>query len=153
VSGRGGRPDNIGDVADHYALVFEFAKGAVTFASRQYNGFGSPFLCDNRFVGNKGVFTSKFGGRVMIRAGEGRFWAGGETKDLYRAGSVNNVESFRAAIAAKNPNGNITVEGAVETALMTLFGEYAGKAGRSVSWDEFIRDAKSVTPELSGLRV
>lgn len=150
--GRGGRPDNVGDVSDHFALVFEFGKGAVTFASRQYSAWGSPFLCDNRFVGNKGLFTSKFGGRVMIRGGADNFWGGGESKNLYRSGSVNNVETFRAAIDAKNPQGNPTIEGAVETALLTLFGEFAAKAGHGVTWDEFIAGSRPVTPDLSGLK-
>lgn len=150
--GRGGRPDNAGDVSDHFALVFEFAKGAVTFASRQYSAWGSPFLCDNRFVGSKGAFQSKFGGRVMIRGGKENFWSGGESKSLYRSGSVNNVESFRAAIAAKDPKGNPTIEGAVETALLTLFGEFAAKAGHGVTWDEFIASARPLVPDLSGLK-
>lgn len=152
ICGRGGRPDNVGDVSDHYALLFEFGKGAVTFASRQYAAWGSPFLCENRFVGSKGAFAGKFGGRVMIRGGKENFWAGGESKNLYRSGSVNNVESFRAAIAAKDPQGNPTIEGAVETTLLTLFGEHAAKAGHGVTWDEFIRDAVKVAPDLAGLQ-
>lgn len=150
--GRGGRPDNVGDVSDHYALVMEFEKGAITFASRQYSAWGSPGFNDNRFMGTKGAFTSKFGGRVMIRGNKDVFWAGGESKSLYRSGSVNNVESFRAAIAAKNPDGNPTIEGAVETTLLTLFGEHAAKAGHGVTWEEFIRDAKAAKPDLAGLR-
>ncbi len=152
ISGRGARPDDIGDVADHYALLFEFKSGAVTFASRQYTAWGSPFLCDNRFVGTKGMFVSKFGGRVMIRGNKDAYWAGGESKDLYRSGSVKNVESFRQAIAAGQPAGNPTIEGAVETTLLTLFGEHASKAGHSVTWDEFIRDAVKATPDLTGLK-
>jgi predicted dehydrogenase len=150
--GRGGRPDTVGDVSDHYALLFEFTQGAVTFASRQYTAWGSPFLCENRFVGTQGAFQSKFGGRVMIRGGKENFWSGGESKNLYRSGSVNNVETFRAAIAEKNPRGNPTLEGAVETTLLTLFGEYAAKAGRSVTWEEFIASAKPVQPHLEGLK-
>jgi hypothetical protein len=88
----------------------------------------------------------------MIRANKENFWSGGESKDLYRSGSVTNVETFRTAIANGKPEGNPTIEGAVETALFTLFGEYAGKAGKAVTWDEFIRDAKPATPDLSGLK-
>ncbi len=152
LCGRGGRPDNIGDVSDHYALVFQFAKGAVTFSSRQYSAWGSLGRNDNRFMGSKGAFTSKFGGRVMIRGGKDSFWAGGESKDLYRSGTVHNVAGFLDAIVSKNPNGNPTIQSAVESTLLTLFGEHAGKAGRSVTWDEFIRDAKSFTADLSGLK-
>ncbi|MCB1209688.1 MAG: Gfo/Idh/MocA family oxidoreductase [Verrucomicrobiales bacterium] len=152
ICGRGGRPDDVGDVSDHYALLFEFEKGAITFASRQYTAWGSPFLCDNRFVGNKAMFTSKFGGRVMIRGNKEAYWPGGESKNLYRSGSVNNVEAFRASIDTKNPAGNTTIEGAVETALLTLFGEHAAKAGHTVTWEDFIRDAMTVRPDLSGLK-
>ena len=88
----------------------------------------------------------------MIRGGKENFWGGGETKNLYRAGSVNNVESFLAAIAAKDPQGNPTIDGAVETTLLTLFGEHAAKAGHPVSWDEFVRDSKAVKPNLNGLK-
>lgn len=152
ICGRGARPDNVGDVSDHYAVVFEFQKGAVTFASRQFSAWGSPFLCDNRFVGTKGVFTSKFGGRVMIRGNKEVFWPGGESKQLYRSGSVNNVETFRSAITSGNPDGNPTIEGAVETTLLTLFGEHAAKADGAVTWEEFVRDAKAVKPNLGGLQ-
>ena len=152
ICGRGARPDDVGDVSDHYALLFEFEKGAITFASRQYTAWGSPFMCDNRFVGNKAMFTSKFGGRVMVRGNKDAYWPGGESKELYRSGSVNNVEAFRSAIAAKDPAGNPTIEGAVETALFTLFGEHAAKAGHAVTWEEFIRDAKAVHPDLDGLK-
>ena len=107
---------------------------------------------ENRFVGTKGAFQSKFGGRVMIRGGKENFWSGGESKNLYRSGSVTNAETFRAAIAAKNPNGNPTIEGAVETTLLTLFGEHAAKAGHAVTWDEFIANAKPVKPNLEGLQ-
>lgn len=153
ICGRGARPDDTGDVSDHFALLFEFKKGAVTFASRQYTAWGSPFLCDNRFVGTKGVFTSRFGGRVMIRGNKEAYWPGGESKDLYRSGSVTNVETFRAAIASGKPEGNPTIEGAVETTLLTLFGEFAAKAGQGVTWDEFIRGSVAVKPDLAGLKV
>ncbi len=151
--GRGGRPDTVGDVSDHYALLFEYKTGAITFASRQYTAWGSPFLCDNRFVGTKGAFLSKFGGKVQIRGSQGAFWPGGESKDLYRSGSVKNVESFRKAVVAGQPAGNLTVDAAVETTLFTLFGEHAGKAaGKPVTWEEFIRDAVKVKPDLAGLK-
>ena len=152
ICGRGARPDDVGDVSDHYALLFEYKTGAITFASRQYTAWGAPFLCDNRFVGNKAMFLSKFGGRVMIRGNKDAYWPGGESKNLYRSGSVNNVETFRQSIASGDPMGNPTVEGAVETALFTLLGEYAAKADHSVTWEEFIRDAKPVKPDLTGLK-
>ncbi|WP_050027625.1 Gfo/Idh/MocA family oxidoreductase [Verrucomicrobium sp. BvORR034] len=150
--GRAARPDDIGDVADHFSLLFEFAKGSVSFASRQFNGWGSPFMCGNRFVGNKGIFTSEFAGRVMIRGGKEAYWPGGVATNLYRTGSEKNVEQLRAAIAAKDPKGNPTIEGAVESALLTLFGEYAAKTPGGATWDQFIANAKPATPDLAGLK-
>ncbi len=150
--GRGGRPDSTGDVADHYTVLFEFEKGAITFASRQFTGWGSPFTCANRFVGSKGIFTTEFAGRVMIRGNKGAYWPGGEAKNLYRTGSEKNVEAFRAAIAARDPQGNPTVGNAVESALLTLFGEFAAKTPGGATWDEFMKNSKPVPPDLSGLK-
>ncbi|QIF02713.1 Gfo/Idh/MocA family oxidoreductase [Roseimicrobium sp. ORNL1] len=150
--GRGARPDNIGDASDHFSLLFEFEKGAVTFSSRQFNGWGSPFACGNRFVGNKGIFTSEFGGRVMIRGDKESFWRGGDTKNLYRTGTEKNIETFRVAITSKNPNGNPTVEGAVESTLLTLFGEFAAKTPGGATWEEFMSKSQSANPDLSGLK-
>ncbi len=151
-SGRGGRPDDVGDVADHYSLLFEFPQGSVSFSSRQFSGWGSPFQCSNRFVGSAGIFTSEFGGRVMIRGGKEAFWRGGETKNLYRTGSEKNVSDFHTAIAEKKPDGNKTIEGAVETVLLTLFGEYASKTPGGATWEQFIAAAKTAAPDLKGLK-
>ncbi len=152
ISGRAARPDAVGDVADHFSLLFEFAKGAVSFGSRQYNAWGSQFQCESRFVGTKGVFTCKFGGRVMIRGNKENTWPGGESKDLYKSGSVKNLEAFRKAILAGDPQGNATIDPSVETVLLTLFGEYAAKAPKTVTWEEFIANAKPAQPDLNGLK-
>lgn len=141
-----------GDTADHYAVNFEFKQGSMNFTSRQYTVGGMQFVCSNKFYGSKGVFMTDFGGRVMIRAGKEGYWAGGITKDLYRQGSVNNVRQFREQVTARAPEGNATVEPAIQTVLLTLLGQMAAEEKRTVTFDELIKAAKVVAPDLSGLR-
>jgi len=141
-----------GDTADHYSLNFEFKGGSMNFMSRQYTVGGMQFTCANKFYGSKGVFMTDFGGRVMIRAGKEGYWAGGVTKDLYREGSVNNVRQFHGQVTSGKPEGNATVEPAIQTVLLTLLGQMAAEEKRTVTFDELIKAAKAVAPDLSGLK-
>lgn len=152
ISGRSARGDKIGDTADHYAVQFRFRTGAVNFASRQFNGWGLPFRCENRFIGTKGALLAAFGGLVMIRGGKENYWAGGTTKDLYRTGTVANLETFRRAIITGKPEGNKNIESAAQTTLLTLIGQMAADQKRTVSFDEFINTAGEVKADLSGLK-
>ncbi len=141
-----------GDTADHYSLNFEFKGGSMNFMSRQYTVGGMQFTCANKFYGSKGVFMTEFGGRVMIRAGKESYWAGGVTKDLYREGSVNNVRRFREQVLAGAPDGNVTVEPAIQTVLLTLLGQMAAEEKRTVTFADLLKASKVVAPDLSGLK-
>ncbi len=141
-----------GDTADHYAVNFEFQQGSMNFTSRQYTVGGMQFVCSNKFYGSKGVFMTDFGGRVMIRAGKESYWAGGITKDLYRQGSANNARLFHQQATSRKPDGNATVEPAIQTVLLTLLGQMAAEEKRTVTFDELIKAAKVVSPDLSGLK-
>ena len=141
-----------GDTADHYAVNFEFKTGSMNFTSRQYTVGGMQFTCSNKFYGSKGVFMTDFGGRVMIRAGKEGYWAGGVTKDLYRQGSANNARQFYEQVATHKPEGNPTVEPAIQTVLLTLLGQMAAEERRTVTFEELLKAAKPVTPDLSGLK-
>jgi predicted dehydrogenase len=141
-----------GDTADHYSVNFEFKGGSMNFMSRQYTVGGMQFTCANKFYGSKGVFMTDFGGRVMIRAGKEGYWAGGVTTDLYRQGSVHNVRKFYEQATTGKPEGNATVEPAIQTVLLTLLGQMAAEEKRTVMFDELVKAAKVVAPDLSGLK-
>ena len=74
------------------------------------------------------------------------------TKDLYRQGSANNVRHFCEQVATRKPEGNPTVEPAIQTVLLTLLGQMAAEERRTVTFDELLKTAKAVTPDLSGLK-
>ncbi|MDB6075421.1 MAG: gfo/Idh/MocA family oxidoreductase [Verrucomicrobiaceae bacterium] len=141
-----------GDTADHYAVNFQFQQGSMNFTSRQYTVGGMQFVCSNKFYGSKGVFMTDFGGRVMIRAGKEGYWPGGITKDLYHQGSVNNARLFHQQATSRKPEGNATVEPAIQTVLLTLLGQMAAEEKRTVTFEELIKAAKVVSPDLSGLK-
>ena len=154
ATGRSGRRvrTGTGDTADHYSVLFDFPTGSVNFLSRQYTAWGAPFMCNNRFFGTKGMLSTAFGGKVMIRGSKDNYWAGGESKQLYKSGSVENVKTFREQILAGKPDGNKTIPAAVQTTLLTLLGKMAADEKRTVTWADFLANSKPVTPDLKGLK-
>jgi predicted dehydrogenase len=142
---------NVGDTADHYSILFEFpGGGAVNFHSRQYSAWGVPFTCANRHYGTKGALFTEFGGRVMIRGGSENAWGGGVSKDLYKSGSVANVKTFYEAMLAGKSETS-TVQPSADTNLTTIFGRFAAEKGRTVTWDDMLKESVGYKPDLAGL--
>jgi predicted dehydrogenase len=143
---------DIGDCRDTFSVVFQYPDDvAVTFNSRQFDGHGSAdgILC--RVFGEKGVLETAYGGNVMIRGGEGVFYRGGETKQIYAEGAAANVAAFHAAVLTGDV-ANATVAPSVQSNLVTILGRTAADTGRAVTWDEVAKDTAAVDPRLQGLK-
>lgn len=143
---------DIGDCRDTFSVIFQYPDDvAVTFNSRQFEGHGTAegILC--RVFGEKGVLETAYGGNVMIRGGEGVFYRGGETKQIYAEGAAANVAAFHAAILAGDVS-NVTVAPSVQSNLITILGRTAADTGRVVTWDEVVKDTKRLDGRLGGLR-
>jgi len=143
---------DIGDCRDNFSVIFQYPDDvAVTFNSRQFDGHGTAegILC--RVFGEKGVLETAYGGNVMIRGGEGVFYRGGETKQIYAEGAAANVAAFHAAILAGDVS-NVTVAPSVQSNLITILGRTAADTGRVVTWDEVVKDTKRLDGRLGGLR-
>ncbi len=143
---------DIGDCRDTFSIIFQYPDNvAVTFNSRQFDGHGTAegILC--RVFGEKGVLETAYGGNVMIRGGEGVFYRGGETKQIYAEGAAANVTAFHAAILAGDV-ANTTVASSVQSNLITILGRTAADSGRVVTWDEVVRNTERLDGRLGGLR-
>jgi len=143
---------DIGDCRDTFSVIFQYPDDvAVTFNSRQFDGHGTAegILC--RVFGEKGVLETAYGGNVMIRGGEGVFYRGGETKQIYAEGAAANVAAFHAAILAGDVS-NTTVAPSVQSNLITILGRTAADTGRVVTWDEIVKDTARLDGRLGGLK-
>lgn len=152
-TGTGGRRVRIdvGDAWDHYALVYEYPNQVgITFSSRQFNAHGEPGGIINRMFGTKGVYSSKYGGQVMVRGSGDTFYRGGMTTAIYKDGAVSNIKAFHEQIMKKDAS-NVTVEPSVTSNLVAIMGRIAAQEKRTVAWTELVASKKKLKAELSGL--
>jgi myo-inositol 2-dehydrogenase/D-chiro-inositol 1-dehydrogenase len=153
-TGTGGRRVRIdvGDAWDHFALAYEYPNHVgVTFSSRQFAGHGDPGGIINRVFGTKGVFSSKYGGPVMIRGAGDAFYRGGGTERIYREGVEVNIRSFHDLVQKKDA-ANVTLEPSVTSNLVAIMGRMAAYEGRTVTWSELVAIKRKMQPDLSGLQ-
>jgi len=67
TGGRKVRPD-VGNCWDHFTCLFQYPNNvAITFSSRQFNGWGSPGGIKNRMFGSKGVLETEYVGTAINR--------------------------------------------------------------------------------------
>ena len=152
-TGTGGRRVRIdvGDAWDHYALVYEYPNQVgVTFSSRQFNAHGEPGGIINRMFGTKGVYSSKYGGQVMIRGAAESFYRGGMTSAIYKEGAVANIKAFHEQVSTKDA-ANPTVAPSVTSNLVAILGRTAAQEKRTITWTELIASKKRLKADLSGL--
>jgi predicted dehydrogenase len=152
-TGTGGRRVRIdvGDAWDHYALLYEYPNQVgITFSSRQFNAHGEPGGIINRMFGTKGVYSSKYGGQVMIRAAAENFYRGGMTTAIYKEGAAANIKAFHEQVLKKDAT-NSTIEPSVTSNLVAIMGRTAAQERRTVTWTELVASKKKLQAELSGL--
>jgi predicted dehydrogenase len=152
-TGTGGRRVRIdvGDAWDHYALVYEYPNQVgITFSSRQFDAHGEPGGIINRMFGTKGVYSSKYGGQVMIRGAAEDFYRGGLTTAIYKEGAVANIQAFHAQVQQRNA-ANATLEPSVNSNLVAIMGRMAAQEKRTVTWNELVASKQTLRAELGGL--
>jgi len=149
TGGRKVRPD-VGNCWDHFTCLFQYPNNvAITFSSRQFNGWGSPGGIKNRMFGSKGVLETEYGGNVIIR-GE-NFYRGGNTNQIYQEGAVNNISTFYKSVS-EGVYDNPTLKPSVESNLVTILGRTAAYKGEQVYWYQVLKDTERLDPGLSGLK-
>jgi myo-inositol 2-dehydrogenase/D-chiro-inositol 1-dehydrogenase len=152
-TGTGGRRVRIdvGDAWDHYALLYEYANDVgITFSTRQFDAHGETGGINNRMFGTRGVFSSKYGGQVMMRGAGDAFYRGGMTTDIYKAGAVENIRAFQELIVRGDVK-NTTVAPSVTSNLVAIMGRIATRQKRTVTWAEVMASKQMLQPDLAGL--
>ena len=123
----------------------------ITFTSRQFAGHGEPGGIINRMFGTKGVYSSKYGGQVMIRGAGDSFYRGGMTNAIYKEGAVANIKAFHEHILKKDAS-NSTVAPSVTSNLVAILGRTAAQERRSITWAELVASKKKLKADLAGLQ-
>lgn len=147
--GTGGRRrEYIGNCWDHFAVIFYYPNDVVVSFNSHQSGFGyDDIMC--RAYGLHGTVDTHYAGKVTVR---GRDFRSDETSgNLYKDGTVANIESFRKALL-QTDFSNPTVDPSVRSNLVTILGRTAAYRNAMVSWNEIMRSQERLTADLSGLR-
>ncbi|HOZ48861.1 MAG TPA: Gfo/Idh/MocA family oxidoreductase [Candidatus Hydrogenedentes bacterium] len=133
TGGRKARTD-VGDCWDHFLVTYWYPNDVlIDFSSGQFcEGYSD--LC-MRLFGSSGTVDSHYGGNVVIR-GKSAGWRGGDTKDIYQQGAINNIHDFCASILDGKYLNN-TQESANST-MTSILGRIAAYENRVVTWDEMV---------------
>ncbi len=147
TGGRKLRPE--GSIWDHFAVTYWFPGDLViSFTCIQsVPGVKDEIRC--RVFGSDGVIDTDYFGEVWIRGTKP--YAGGSTPDLYTSGAAANIKEFREAIVhgdASNP----TVAESVRSNLTAVLGREAGYRGGEVTWEDLLKTARTLEPDLAGLK-
>jgi myo-inositol 2-dehydrogenase/D-chiro-inositol 1-dehydrogenase len=147
--GTGGRKARTaGTCWDHFSVIFTFPQDViVTFMSKQL-GDGRDDICC-RMYGTEGTLDSHYFGEVSIR---GKLpYRGGKIPALYQDGAIANIAAFHDSITGGDFS-NPTVAASVRSNLTTILGRTAAWRHGKVTWDEMMRAAEALEPDLAGLR-
>ncbi|MHB1037465.1 MAG: Gfo/Idh/MocA family protein [Pirellulales bacterium] len=150
--GTGGKKvRDYGNCWDTFSVVFIYPDNVgVSFTSRQFEAAGTqPDGIRNRMFGTDGVLETEYGGKVFIRGKN--FWKGGSSPQIYEAGAVTNIATFRANIE-KGDCANPTVAPSVRSNLVTILGRTAAYTGQIVQWADLIKSTEKLDPKLAGAK-
>jgi predicted dehydrogenase len=137
-----------GDFSDHFAVTYWFPGNVVlTFTSvKAVPGVRDEIRC--KVFGSAGVIDTDYFGEVSIR-GQKPF-EGGQLKNLYNTGTVNNIAEFYCGINGGD-YANGTVAPSVRSNLSCILGRTAAGLGQEVTWEEMIKANVRLEPNLRGL--
>ena len=147
--GTGGLARGFGTCWDHFSVIYTFPNGVInTFNSKQVGAQYDDILC--RVYGTEGTADTHYFGKVWVKSKEDGF-DGGELKNLYQDGAVNNIASFHRAITGGDFS-NPTVAPSVRSNLTTILGRTAAYAKGEVTWADLIRKAEKWEFPLAALK-
>lgn len=143
TGGRKARVD-VGDCWDHFVVTYTYPDDVlVDFSSAQFTkGYDDLRI---RMYGAKGTVDSAYEGDVRV-IGDAP-WPGGSTKGLYSSGTIGNIRDFHAAVTGGGALPD-TLTPSIESNLAAILGRMAAYSGRTVTWDEMMKDQSRIDPKL-----
>lgn len=126
----------MGNVWDHFAVIYRFAKDIVLSFNCKQGGtddYGG-IMC--KMYGTEGAIETHYGGEVGIRGAAP--YKGGETSDIYWGGASKNIADFYDNIV-NGRSENTTVGASVRSTLTSILGREAAYRRHEMTWDEMIK--------------
>jgi len=147
--GAGGlKSRDLGTCWDHFSVIYTFPKNLImTFHSKQY-GRGIDDICC-RIYGMDGVIDTHYTGEVNIKGKTP--YEGGKVDNVFTNGAIRNIATFHRNITGGDFS-NPTAAPSVRSNLTTILGRMAAIRRAEVTWDEMMKAAEKLDPQLTGLK-
>jgi len=142
-----------GDSHDAFSISFQFADGLVwNHLARHGNGLFAPeqVFSGCEFLADPAFLRIGYGGRTILRGGPKQY-AGGDVQNLYEAGAVRNIATFHKNVTEAAAD-TTTVRLAIDSCLMTILAREACLRADKITWDQLLKENKTLSADLSGLK-
>lgn len=141
---------NVGDIWDHFNLIYKFPDDFVLTFHCEQGCPGSPMEIVSRAYGTKGTIETNYYGHVWIH-GE-KPYDSGEFKSVFTSGTITNIAEFHEAVVNSKCD-NPTVAPSVRSNLTAIHGRNAAYKHGSLTWADLIKANERIEPNLKGLKV
>jgi myo-inositol 2-dehydrogenase / D-chiro-inositol 1-dehydrogenase len=141
---------NVGDVSDHFSVIYWFPNNVVvTFHSKQFGEGASDIGC--QMYGTDATIDAHYAGEVTIKAKNKNVYAGGRDGTLYVTGPARNIATFYDQVTSGKHDYS-TIAPSVRSNLTTILGRNAAYKQAEYTWDEMMAANEELDPQLSGLK-
>jgi predicted dehydrogenase len=138
-----------GENWDHFNCVYWFPEEVVISFNSVQMVHGAPIEIPCRVYGAKGTIDTDYYSHACIWGPEP--YEGGKFDNLYTSGTVNNIRDFHKYVT-EGVCENETVVPSVRSNLSAIMAREAAYTGKTIQWDELIRDENRLVPDLKGLK-
>lgn len=141
ITGHGGRQvrTSLGNIYDHFAVVYEYENGAKGFHfCRQIAGCSSDYAVS--IAGTKGRCLVDCSRNIHRITGENSWTYEGEKNDMYQ---TEHDELFAAIRAGKALNHGSWM---AQSTMLAIAGRMAAYTGQTITWDEAMNSQENLVP-------
>ncbi len=138
-----------GDSHDVYSVSYQFEDGLIMDYRGAHMANRYDYKCNSIGLCTDGHLSTEYIGEVHMPGNDD--FEGGEVINLYQGGALRNVDSFHDAIRAGDYS-NPTVQPSLNATYATILGRDAAERGGVLTWDEMMRENRSLEVDLSGLK-
>ena len=143
ISGNGGRQartSSLGNIYDHFAILYEYENGARGFHfCRQITGCANDYAVN--ITGTKGQCIVDCSRGLHRITGETRWSYKGESNDMYQT----EHDEFFAAIRAGKPLNH--GDWMARSTMLAIAGRMAAYTGQAITWEQAMNSKESLVPE------
>lgn len=143
------RKDPHGDSHDVYSVTYQFDDNLILDYRSAHMGNEYDYKCNSVGLCTDGHLSTEYIGEVHMPGNDD--FEGGEVVNLYQGGALRNVQTFYALIQ-EGDHRNTSVQPSLNATYAAILGRDAAERRDMLTWEEMMRENRSLEVDLSGLK-